>query len=225
MNAYGVTFPLWREAAGETWRAYTCHAFVQGLGDGSLPRAAFVHYLQQDYIFLTHFSRAWALAVTKSETVDEMRICAATVHALINEEIQLHIETCAAEGLSEQALFAAEEAPANLAYTRYVLERGHAGDLLDLLVTLAPCVMGYGEIGARLGRQTFATPYRDWIDTYASQGYQQLCHKVGTLIDAVVARRLGLEPVTSPRWQGLCNSFATATALEVEFWQMGLNAG
>ena len=40
--------------------------FVEQLGDGSLPRKSFLHYLVQDYVFLVHFSRAWALAVVKS---------------------------------------------------------------------------------------------------------------------------------------------------------------
>ena len=94
-----------------------------------------------------------------------MRRCAATVYALVNEEIRLHVETCAAEGLSEADLFGAEEAPANLAYTRYVLDAGHSGDFLDLLAALAPCVIGYGEIGARLAKESGDTPYRDWIAT------------------------------------------------------------
>ena len=204
------------------WRAYTRHNFVQGLGDGSLPRPAFLHYLMQDYIFLIHFSRAWALAVTKAETVAEMRICAATVHALINQEIKLHVETCAAVGLSEATLIEAEEAPENLAYTRFVLDRGHAGDLLDLLATLAPCVMGYGEIGSRLVVQASGTPYRDWIESYASDDYQQVCEDVGALIDLVVARRMGADPLQNPRWADLCASFTKATALEVDFWQMAL---
>lgn len=224
MSDYGVIFPLWRDTAGPTWRAYTRHAFVEGLGDGSLPRPAFQSYLVQDYIFLIHFSRAWALAVTKADSVAEMRICAATVNALINEEIQLHIETCAAAGLSEKMLFQAEEAPENLAYTRYVMDRGHAGDLLDLLATLAPCVMGYGEIGIWLGPQSVETPYRSWIDTYASPDYQQICVDVGALIDAVVARTLGVDPVRNPRWSGLCASFTKATALEIDFWQLGFEA-
>ncbi|MBI3515697.1 MAG: thiaminase II, partial [Proteobacteria bacterium] len=44
--------------ATASWRAYTEHAFVRDLGDGSLPRAAFQHYLIQDYLFLIHFCRA-----------------------------------------------------------------------------------------------------------------------------------------------------------------------
>ena len=88
---YGKAFALWRTAAGENWKRYVEHQFVAGLADGTLPLEAFLHYLKQDYVFLIHFSRAWALGVTKAETVDEMRLCAGTVNALINEEISLHI--------------------------------------------------------------------------------------------------------------------------------------
>jgi thiaminase/transcriptional activator TenA len=219
---YGTTFPLWREAAGEAWFAYTRHAFVEGLRYGTLPRAAYMRYLVQDYVFLVHFARAWALAVTKAETLEEMRVCAATVQALTEDEMRLHVETCAAEGIPETALFAAEEAPQNVAYTRYVLDAGHSGDFLDLMATLAPCVMGYGEIGARLATEAKATPYGKWIDAYAGEDYQRTCREVGALIDSAVARRLGASPRQSPRWPRLCARFGMATRLEVDFWQMGL---
>ena len=219
--SYGNTFPLWRAAAGQNWPAYVDHAFVQGLRDGSLPREAFLHYLTQDYVFLIHFSRAWALAVTKAETVEEMRLCAGTVNALINEEIALHIKTCAEAGISEADLFAAEERAENLAYTRYVLDAGHSGDFLDLLAALAPCVLGYGEIGARL-LADHDPAYGDWISTYGGDEYQGVCHEVANLIDAAVARRLGDDPQSSPRWDALCKRFDMATRLEVGFWDMGL---
>lgn len=220
--SYGKTFPLWREAAGQPWPAYVRHAFVAGLQDGSLPQEAFLHYLKQDYVFLIHFSRAWALAITKADTPDEMRLCAGTVNALINEEIALHIQTCAALGISEQELFATEERPENLAYTRYVLDAGHSGDLLDLLAALAPCVMGYGEIGATL-LPDHAPAYAEWINTYGSDEYQQVCADVAALIDTAVLRRLGDNPAESPRWEALCKRFTMATRLEVGFWDMGLN--
>lgn len=219
---YGTTFPLWRAAAGEAWHHYTRHPFVEALRDGSLPRDAFLRYLVQDYAFLVHFTRAWALAVTKAESLGEMRACAATVHALIDEEMRLHVETCASEGISEQQLFAAEEAPANIAYTRYVLDAGHAGDFLDLMAALAPCVLGYGEIGQRLAAERGETAYAGWIATYGGAAYQETCRQVGGLIDAAVLCRLGDAPETSPRWPRLENRFLTATRLEVDFWSMGL---
>jgi thiaminase/transcriptional activator TenA len=223
---YGRAFGLWRAGAGADWRDYTRHAFVERLRDGTLPRPAFLHYLAQDYIFLVHFARAWALAVAKAETLDEMRVAAATVNALVNHETQLHVEACAAEGVSEQTLFEAEEMPENLAYTRYVLEAGYSGDLLDLLAALAPCVLGYGEIGLRLAAGAdAATPYRGWIDTYAGDGYQEVCRGVGRLIDGAAERRLGADFGQSPRWPRVAARFRTATRLEVGFWDMGLRAG
>lgn len=219
---YGHIFQAWRDNT-PAWPAYTRHSFVQGLGDGTLPRAAFLHYLKQDYVFLIHFSRAWALAITKADTVEEMRLAAGTVNGLINEEIALHIKTCAAAGIDEATLFATQERQENLAYTRYVLDAGHSGDLLDLLAALAPCIMGYGEIGAHLATSKTSDTYAEWINTYASAEYQQVCHDVGMLIDGAVARRIGGTANASPRWANLQGRFAMATQLEVGFWDMGLD--
>lgn len=222
---YGATFPRLRDAAGTVWTDYTHHAFVEGLREGTLPRKAFLGYLVQDYVFLIHFARAWALAVTKADALEEMRACAATVDALVNHELSLHVKTCAEAGLSEDDLYSAEEHPANLAYTRYVLDAGHSGNFLDLLAALAPCVMGYGEIGARLGPVPDDHSYADWIATYAGEDYQQVCRDAGALFDGAVARRLGSNPTATPGWDRLCHRFTTATRLEVAFWDMGLSFG
>lgn len=221
---YGKAFALCREVAGQAWQDYTCHAFVQGLGDGTLPRPAFLHYLRQDYVFLIHFSRAWALAAAKSETVEELRTASEAVHALATVEMPLHLRICAQAGLDAATVEATEEAAENLAYTRYVLEAGYSGDFLDLMAALAPCVLGYGEIGARLGAQPDHEngPYADWINTYAGDDYQGLCRDVGALIDGSLARRLGCAWAESPRFATLAARFATATRLEVGFWDMGL---
>lgn len=218
---YGRSFARWRADCPGPWADYTRHAFVEGLRDGSLPRAAFLTYLRQDYLFLMHFARAWSLAVVKAGSLAEMQAASATVHALLHGEMALHVGICAAEGISRADLEATEEAPENLAYTRYVLEAGYSGDFLDLLAALAPCVLGYGEIGARLLRDAGDTPYRDWIGTYGGAEYQQLCRDTGALIDRAVADRLGPTPQTLPRWQALSARFTAATRLEAAFWSLG----
>jgi len=37
-----------------------------------------------------------------------------------------------------------------MAYTRFCIEKGISGDILDLKVALFACLIGYGEIGLRI---------------------------------------------------------------------------
>ncbi|MFC7704730.1 TenA family protein [Plastorhodobacter daqingensis] len=218
---YGAAFARWRGHAPD-WSAYTGHAFVTELGEGRLPRASFLHYLRQDYVFLFHFSRAWALAAAKAATDAELRAASGVLHGLAHVEMPMHIRICAEAGIPRAALEATTEAAENLAYTRYVLEAGYSGDFLDLMAALAPCVLGYGEIGARLARAGAGGPYADWIATYGGSDYQGLCAEVGALIDAALVHRLGPDWAALPRAAALQARFDTATRLEVGFWDMGL---
>ena len=222
MPHYGNVFSRLRENSGDGWESYTRHEFVEKLSDGSLPRVAFLHYLRQDYVFLTHFSRAWALAAVKSEHYDELIAASSMVHTLVSEEMQLHVRTCQAAGISSDDLAATPERTENLAYTRYVLESGYSGDLLDLLTTLAPCVMGYGEIGDRLMKESKSSIYGEWINTYGGADYQNAAKSIGELLDGAFERRLGPSFYKAPRWHSLCARFRKAVELEIVFWQMGM---
>jgi thiaminase/transcriptional activator TenA len=221
-DADTTLFARLRAACGLDWAAYVEHRFVAGLGDGSLPEACFRHYLVQDYRFLIHFARAYGLAAYKADDLDDIRQAAAGLGAIIDTEIGLHVGFCAGWGLSESDLAAAPEDTACMAYTRFVLERGAAGDLLDLHVALAPCIVGYAEIGRRLaaeGDTRASNPYAEWIAMYASEDYAEVAAGEIATLDRLMERRGG------PRREaGLVTIFRQATRLEAAFWQMGLDA-
>lgn len=223
MTAETGLFARLRESCADDWRAYAEHAFVRALADGSLPEAAFRQYLVQDYLFLIHFARAYGLAVYKGGTLEEMRAASASLSAILDVEMGLHVQYCAGWGLDEAGMEAAPEHPATLAYTRYVLETGLRGDLLDLHVALAPCVIGYGEIGARLAAdpatRTEGNPYREWIALYAGVDYQDIAEAARQQLDTLYARRGG-----PGRMAALEATFREASRLEADFWQMGLDA-
>jgi len=210
-------------AAGGTWQAYTRHEFVLRLARGDLPEAAFRHYLVQDYRFLLHFARAWGLAVYKSENLAEMRRAHSLVAATLDVEIGLHIDYCRGWGLSEAEIAAEPEALETIAYTRFVLDRGLAGDRLDLEVALAPCIVGYAEIAAERvadpATRQDGNPYREWLAMYAGAEYQSLAQDAAAALDDAFARRGG-----EGRFPALAATFATAARLEADFWQMGLAA-
>lgn len=213
---------LIRSAPG-AWDAYTRHEFVSGMADGTLPEAAFRHYLGQDYLFLIHFARAYGLAVYKSDRLEDMRAASAVISGILDVEMDLHVKYCADWGLSEAEMAALPEDPACMAYTRFVLERGMAGDVLDLHVALAPCVVGYGVIGARLAADPATkrdgNPYLAWIEMYAGEEYQDVAKGAAVHLEELAARRGG-----EARFGELAKTFEAATVLERDFWQMGLNA-
>jgi thiaminase/transcriptional activator TenA len=215
-------FETLKASCAEDWQAYVTHEFVRALGAGTLARASFEHYLKQDYLFLIHFARAYALAVYKSPTLEDMRHAQSVLAALLDQEMTLHVGFCARWGIDEARLQAEPEATANMAYTRYVLETGNAGDLLDLYVALAPCVVGYAEVARWLEAQSYTrvegNPYREWIEMYAGEEYQGIARGAVSQLDELMAR-LGA-PSRLPR---LRRTFRDATRLELGFWQMGLD--
>ena len=72
-----------RDANAGDWSDYVDHAFVRGIGDGTLPVACFRHYLIQDYLFLIQFARAYALAGYKSQSLEEIREAAESLRIII----------------------------------------------------------------------------------------------------------------------------------------------
>jgi len=219
----GSLYAQLKDVCRVDWLAYTEHPFVRGLADGSLPEAAFRYYLGQDYLFLIHFARAYGLAVYKADTLEDMRAAASSISAILDIEMELHVKFCAGWGLSEAEMAALPEDNATMAYTRFVLEAGLAGDLLDLHAALAPCILGYAEIGAALAADRSTkrdgNPYSDWIEMYSSAEYQKVARDEIATIERLGDRRGG-----EARFKSLAKTFRAATRLESDFWQMGMDA-
>jgi len=219
MTADGA-FEGLRIGAGALWAEFTGHPFVQGLGDGTLPASAFRRYLTQDYLFLIQFARAYALAGYKASQLADLRAASGGFAAILGE-LPLHVAYCAGWGLDEAGMAAEPEALETVAYTRFVLDCGAAGDLLDLYAALAPCVLGYAEIGQVLAAGQAAggqqrNPYASWIATYAGPDYQAAAAVTRGMLDRLWAERGG-----DARAEALQGTFNTAVRLETSFWDMG----
>lgn len=211
-----------RAAASEEWSSYVHHPFVQQLGTGILPQACFKRFLTQDYLFLIHFARAYALLAYKSSGIGEVRSATKSLNAII-DEMPVHVGYCSSWGLTEEMMQAEPEAPETMTYTRFVLDVGLSGDALDLMVALIPCVAGYGEIGqVLLSKETTildGNPYADWLRNYEGEHYLESVQAAIVALDEVGKRR-----GADARFDELLKTFTVATRLEADFWQMGLKA-
>jgi thiaminase/transcriptional activator TenA len=199
------------------WEAYINHEFVSELAGGALPAESFKSYLCQDYLFLIQFARAYALAAYKADNLDDIKQATGGLLAILDLEMDLHIKFCADWGLTEADLKVVPEGQETMAYSRYVLEKGLSGDLLDLHVALAPCIIGYAEIGIALKSSAIDNPYSAWIEMYASENYQRVAQAEIEQLDTLMTSRGG-----EGRFTALSKTFNQATSLEIAFWQMGL---
>ncbi len=83
--------------------------------------------------------------------------------------------------------------------------------------------MGYAVIGKALAPQGVEAlaghPYREWIADYAGEPYQAVAARARAHLDDLASRAL-----TEARLPHLVATFAAASRLEADFWQMGLDA-
>ncbi|TDM52292.1 thiaminase II [Aliivibrio fischeri] len=211
------------QACQSEWNEYTEHNFVQQLALGELAHSSFLHYLKQDFLFLKQYTRAYALAIYKARTLAEMRMALPSVQALLDSEIAHHVAYCGEWGISESEMEEEPEAFGTVAYTRFVLDTGMSGDVIDLYAALAPCSIGYAVIGAQLlaSESTVleGNPYSNWIKMYGGEEFQKGVEKSVKQLDTLL-NDIELE---SQRGQRLCHIFKTATRMEVAFWQQGLD--
>ncbi|KAI0317477.1 Phosphomethylpyrimidine kinase-domain-containing protein [Amylostereum chailletii] len=208
------------------WKAYVEHDFVKQLGRGTLPRASFVHFLRQDYLYLKYYSRAHGLLAAKSSEYDGIGAAARTILHIV-EESAMHKAYCEQWGISPAELERTPESPACTAYGAYIVDVGLRGDASRLVMALAACLLGYGEVGLWLKREAArpdswvrleGNPYRKWIDDYTGAAYQDAVKGGIERIEAMAAA----DPPSPRRLREWSEVWERCTRLEKQFWDMGL---
>ncbi len=134
---------LWEGVRG-IYAAILAHPFLTGLTDGSLPPDAFVFYVVQDALYLKRYGQALAAVGSRAPASADTAMFARHAAGALEVEQTLHGSLLADLGIDPARAAQAEPAPANLAYTSYLLatvgvgslrRRGQRGAavLLDLL--------------------------------------------------------------------------------------------
>lgn len=217
--AMGLSSVL-RKTADAEWRRMHAHPFVRGIGDGTLPRDRFMHYLRQDYLFLIEYSRVLALASAKAPDVDGMTRFSELLHATLTVEMDLHRRTCASFGIGARSLERTPVAAATSAYGRYLVSIAYEGTVKDIAAAILPCQWGYNEIGVALAKSDDASPrnpYASWIKSYAAAEFTALTTWLRRYLDTQARDAPAMER------RRLAEIFSTSTQYELHFWDMAWN--
>jgi hydroxymethylpyrimidine/phosphomethylpyrimidine kinase len=189
--------------------------FVRGLGDGTLPREAFLWYLAQDALYLRGYSRMLAEASRLAPTAAEQAFWAAGAHGAMATELELH-----SSWIAEDALAGVQPSPTTTAYLNHLAATGAEGDYPALIAALLPCYWLYQDVGTRLHPLSHdAHPYRSWLDTYADEAFAAATERA---IEIVTAAAAGADDQTRQR---MGRAFHASAVHEREFFAAPLERG
>jgi thiaminase/transcriptional activator TenA len=194
-----------REAAAPEWEASLAHPFVRGIGDGTLPDAAFQYYIRQDYVFLIDYGRLLSLGAARAPRLAWMRRFASLAFEVLETEMSLHREFAARWGVED--LEATVAAPATSAYCDFLLRTAALGDFDALAAAVAPCMWSYADIGVSLAASASSDRYAEWIEMYASSEFGELAAWSRSLLDEV-----------DGDFSGMREAFVSSCRHELTFW-------
>jgi thiaminase/transcriptional activator TenA len=208
-----------REESATAWDALHRHPFVREMAAGTLPPASFRFYVEQNLMYLVEYARTMAIAASKAEDLETMKLFADDVANILDSEIPENREL-----LRRVLELGAEDrggshgmAPANVAYTSFLVSTAARGSPLEVMAAIVPCTWSYGDIGSALLAEGLVHDhpvYAEWIRFFGEPGYE-----------AVVARMRGdLERLAADAdaatVERLSDLFRTSVRLERGFWDM-----
>jgi thiaminase/transcriptional activator TenA len=191
------------------------HPFVCGLTDGTLPRAAFRHFVEQDSLYLRDYARALALCGARAPESAALQAFVADASGAMAAEQEL-LAGFGAE-LGEEPL-GQIVLPTTRAYTSYLLAAAYGGSYAEAVAAVLPCYWIYARVGEHLLAKSSPDPlYARWIAAYADEEFQSVVRRVLTLTDA-----LGAEVSPAER-ERMRERFVTASRYEWMFWDAAWN--
>lgn len=153
-------------------------AFVQGIGDGSLPRQKFAYYVGQDAFFLEAFARAYSVAAAKAPDWQAFTVFHQLAGGVL-EELKLH-QSYAAQW--DVDLRQVEPGMATQRYVDFLLATAWGQESGVTATAMLPCMKLYAFLGQKLAASGIPShAYTDWIRTYSGPDFAPLVKQLENL--------------------------------------------
>jgi len=208
-----------RARCDRIWAGLHAHPFLGELARGTLPLDRFRFFIEQDLLFLPAFARCMAMGAAKSASDAELEFFTRQLDGVIRLEIPSNrrlLDQVISLGAQDRG-GARGMAPANVAYTSFLLATAAAGGPLEITTAILPCSWSYIEIAAELKDQIADHPvYSDWVAFYLQDEEAELVRNMRETFDEMT--RDGA--VSDEKREQLAGIFMMSSRLEGRFWEM-----
>lgn len=209
------------KAAEDVWAGYHTHPFVEGLKYGTLDQEKFRWYMIQDYWYLMEYTKVFAIGVTKSNSVEVMKIFAKYIGAILDGEVNVHNGYMAEFGITQEELNRTPIAQDNRSYTSYMLSAAQKGGEAEVLTAIFSCAYSYEVIARRIVEEVPTAPahpfYGRWVRGYITERYTGNNVVLMDLLERLTAH------YTEAQLQRLEEIFVACSRYEASFWDMAWN--
>ena len=207
---------LFRRDCAAVWDSLRRHPFIRELAAGTLPPEKFRFFLEQNLMYLPEYARVMAVGAATSEDVSLTRYYSAALAHVVETEIPENeelLDRVLALGAADRG-GRAPMAPANLAYTSFLLATAFRYGPAEIMAAITPCTWSYGDIAASLGESSDHPLYAEWIAFYTSPAYTGPMLEMNDRLNALAA------DAGEAMLGRLSDLFRTSVRLEWGFWQM-----
>src|ERR1700721_2354140 len=214
-----ATSQAFRDRCDRVWAGLHAHPFLGELARGTLPLDRFRFFIEQDLLYLPAFAKCMAMGAAKSVADADLEFFTRQLDGIIRLEIPSNrrlLDRVLSLGAQDRG-GARGMAPANVAYTSFLLATAAAGGPLEITAAILPCSWSYLEIAAGLADEIADHPvYSDWVAFYLQDEEAALVRNMRETFDHMT--RDGA--VSDEQREQLAEIFRMSSRLGGMFWEM-----
>ena len=179
------------------WNGYTKHIFANKLVSQTLSQKSFDYYIAQDYYYLL----IYLAAIEKLSQFPNASQCFAPIVQGVQLELKHHTKS---DNTDVNPSLATKN------YTNYLENLINNGTYEDLLIAIAPCLVGYYELGVYISSLEVCenNRYEDWIKLYQDDDYKKSSDACIELVNEI----------KDYNFEKLNDIFSQAIKLEIAFF-------
>lgn len=204
-----------RERTKDSWDKSVNHPFVKGIARGDLPLETFKNYIMQDIYYLKHYGKVHAFAAAHADDFSVSASLAEKARTTAEAELTVHKEHAEILNITDEDIKNFKPAPTAYAYTSHLYRASLSGSLAQIIAAILPCYWLYAEIGIKYkDAEPDEEIYRNWIQMYASDWFQESTKEMIDLMDDLASRASETEK------EKIIEQFVIAKEYELAFWEM-----
>jgi len=184
--------------------------FIRELMEGTLRRDRFLHYIQQDAIYLVDYGKVLAGIASKLHRLEHREAFLSFANDCMAAERVLHQLYLGNEGTVSKA----EPTPSCLLYTSYLVKQWHDAPVEVAAAAVLPCFWVYKGVGDYLAANQLRenNPYQAWIDMYGGEEFTASVNKAIGLCDEMAER------CSASQRCAMTEAYVLCTKMEWMFW-------